>query len=48
MNADIHPYTKKYPNVIFLVYDLGFIQDEDEFVSDFHKKSGVRIIIIKH
>lgn len=48
MNADIHPYTKKYPNVVFLVYDLGFIQDEDEFVSDFHKKSGVRIIIIKH
>ena len=48
MNADIHPYTKKYPNVIFLVYDLGFIQDEEEFISDFHKKSGIRIIIIKH
>lgn len=47
MNADIQPYKKRFPSIIFVVYDLGFIQNEDEFVSDFHKIPDVRVIIIK-
>jgi len=47
MNADIHPYKKRYQNIIFLVYDLGFILDEDEFVSDFHIIPNVRVVIVK-
>ena len=48
MNADIRPYNKKYKNIIFLVYDLGFILDKDEFVSDFHIISNVQVVIVKH
>lgn len=48
MNADIIPYTKKFGNVIFLVYDLGFILDVDDFVSDYHNRfSNIRVIIVK-
>lgn len=47
MNADIHPYKKKYQDIIFLVYDLGFIIDVDEFVNDFHSISNVRVVIVK-
>lgn len=48
MNADIRPYNKKYQNIIFLVYDLGFILDKDEFVSDFHIIPKVQVVIVKH
>lgn len=49
MNADIIPYTKKYEYVIFLVYDLGFILDVDDFVSDYHNRfSNIRVVIVKH
>lgn len=47
MNADIRPYNKKYQNIIFLVYDLGFILDEDEFVRDFHTIPKVHVVIVK-
>ena len=49
MNADIYPYKKRYQNIIFLVYDFGgFIIDKDEFVDDFHTRTGVRVVIVKH
>jgi len=48
INADIMSYSEKYTKVLFIVYDLGFIRDEDEFVSGFNKKEGIVCIIIKH
>ena len=49
MNADVYPYQKKHQNIIFLVYDFGgFIPDKDEFVRDFHSRSNIRVIIVKH
>ena len=49
MNADVFPYQKKHQNIIFLVYDFGgFITDRDEFVRDFHSRSNIRVIIVKH
>ena len=48
MSDDIHPYKKRYPNVLFVVYDLDFIQNVDEFVNDFNKIENVRVIIIKN
>jgi len=48
MNDDINPYKKRYLNIIFVIYDLGYIPNIDEFVNDFHKIEKIRVIIIKH
>jgi len=48
MSDDINPYQKRYTNVLFVVYDLGFIQNVDEYVIDFNKIKNVRVIIIKN
>jgi len=51
MSADINPYSKKWKNILFLVYDKGGnIRDVDSFVKDFNKDGDVilRCIVIKH
>lgn len=48
MNADYSAYTKEYSMIIFLVYDLGVINDVDEFARDFESKGNVSVIVIKH
>ena len=48
INADIKAYSKKFPNLLFLVYDLGIIRDEDEFKKDLDNKENISVIIIKH
>jgi len=47
MNADFIPYKKNYQNIIFLVYDVGFIVDEDDFASDLRSELNVHVIIVK-
>lgn len=48
MNADIIGYKSKYANILFVVYELGHIQDVSEFLSGFHSYPGVRVIVVKH
>jgi len=48
INADIRAYTKKYSNLLFLVYDLGSIRDEDEFKNGIVNKTNINVIIVKH
>ncbi len=48
INADIRAYSKKFSNLLFLVYDLGIIRDEDEFKKDLDNKEKISVIIIKH
>ena len=48
MNADYSAYTKEYNNIIYLVYDLGFISNVEEFKRDFEAKGNVKVVIIKH
>jgi len=48
INADITAYKKEYENVVFVIYDLGFIRDEVEFRRDIENIEGVKITIIKH
>lgn len=48
INADIKSYGKKYPFVLFVVYDLGTIRDEVEFREDLEKEEGVSVVIVKH
>lgn len=48
INADIVAYSKNYPFIIFLVYDLGSIRDEAEFRRDLEAEEGVSVIVVKH
>jgi hypothetical protein len=48
MNADIVAYSTAYERVWFLVYDLGFIRDEDEVIQGLQKSENVRCAIVKH
>lgn len=51
MSADIKPYSKKWKNILFLVYDKGGnIRDVDDFTKDFNQNNNIliRCIVIKH
>lgn len=48
INADIQAYSKRYANLLFLVYDTGFIRNEDEFKNGIDNKNNIIVIIVKH
>jgi len=48
INADIQSYSKKYQNLLFLVYDLGLIRDENEFKNGIANKINIDLVIIKN
>lgn len=48
INDDILAYKTRYPNIIFIVYDLGFIRDTDKFKEDIESMDTVIVKVIKH
>jgi hypothetical protein len=48
ISADITAYAKQYDRQLYIVYDLGFIQNEDEFKRDIESIDGVKLLVIKH
>ena len=48
MNADIGAYSTVYERVWFLVYDMGFIRDEDEIVQGLQQSEHVKCVVVKH
>ncbi len=48
INDDILAYRTKYGNLLFVVYDLGFIRDVDLFAAHFEESQGVMVRVIKH
>jgi arsenate reductase-like glutaredoxin family protein len=48
INDDILAYKTKYRNLIFVVYDLGFIRDVDRFTETFENIDGVIMRVVKH
>lgn len=48
INADVAAYSKKYRQLIFVVYDLGHIRDEVEFRHDLEGAGNVDVIVVKH
>lgn len=48
ISADITAYNKVYERQLYVVYDLGVIQNELEFKRDIEMVGGVKVIIIKH
>ena len=48
INADIQTYSRKYSNLLFLIYDTGFIRNEDEFKDGIDNQKNIIVIIVKH
>ena len=48
ISADITAYKKAYSRQLFVIYDLGVIQNELEFKRDIEMSDGVKVIIVKH
>jgi len=48
INDDIRAYQTKYGNLLFVVYDLGFIRDVEKFVRPFEEKSLILVCVVKH
>lgn len=48
ISADITAYAKQYERQLFVVYDLGVIQNEEEFIRDIENVGNVKVIIVKH
>ena len=48
ISADIIAYSAIYDSLIFLVYDLGTIDDETEFKLGLESRGDVRLLIVKH
>lgn len=47
INDDILAYQTKYSNLMFIIYDLGFIRDIERFSNSFEQNQNVIIRIIK-
>ena len=47
MTADITAYAKEYDNQLYVVYDLGCIQNVLQFKSDIGQCEGVRVVVVK-
>jgi len=48
INDDIVAYKTKYPNIIFVVYDLGYIRDVDRFKEDIEAEDSIVVKVVKH
>jgi hypothetical protein len=48
INDDIVAYKTKHSNLIFVIYDLGIIRDQDQFRSSLEANSQALVRVIKH
>lgn len=48
INDDIVAYKTRYGNLMFVVYDCGFIRDIDRFSGHFEMNDNVIVVVVKH
>lgn len=48
INADVRAYATHYERQLYVVYDLGTIQHEDEFERGIEDTPGVSVVVVKH
>ncbi len=48
MNGDISPYQTHYKNIIFAIYDMGFIRDVAEFKGSIERNLNVYVVVVKN
>jgi hypothetical protein len=47
INDDVLAYGTKYGNMVFIVYDTGFIRDVERFATHFENQEGVVVRVVK-
>lgn len=48
ISTDVTAYSKRYERQLYVVYDLGAIQNEAEFRRDIEKSGSIKVIVVKH
>ena len=48
INDYIVAFKTKYPNLIFVVYDVGMIRDVNKFKESYEQKEAIVVIVVKH
>lgn len=48
INADIRSYSKSYSNLLFVIYDMGYVIDIEEFKNDLDNNKDIFVTIIKN
>jgi hypothetical protein len=48
INDDILAYRTKYPNLLFVVYDVAVIRDIDRFKGSLEANESIVVIVVKH
>lgn len=48
INDDIAAYSTRYKNLLFIIYDTGFIRDTEAFKESFEEKPNTIVLIVKH
>ena len=49
VNADIQAYGKKFPAMLFIIYDVGSIQNEAEYKQGIEAtEKNIHVVIVKH
>ncbi len=48
INDDIVAYKTKHCNIVFVVYDIGIIRDQDLFKNSLEASENVIVSIVKH
>jgi hypothetical protein len=48
VNDGILAYGIEFANLLFVIYDLGFVRDIERFTSAFEKNQNVVVLVVKH
>jgi hypothetical protein len=48
INADIRSYGTAYAHLLFVVYDVGQVRDEEQFKRGLEDSVGIRLVVVKH
>lgn len=48
INADIRSYRTGYAHILFVIYDIGQVRDEEQFKRGLEDSVGIRLIVVKH
>ncbi len=48
INDDILAYKTKFGNLLFVIYDVGQIRDDDRFAREFEKDDDIVVRVVKH
>jgi hypothetical protein len=49
ISADIPAYRKHFHPILFVIYDMGFIRNEDTLRKDIERQNpGTRVVVVKH